>query len=821
MEVFGFLQTLMGWSLLVGLVAALMLGYVGAPMILWAIAIIVYMVGLGLPIWSIALVGAILLVFVIKPIRTNTITALVVQLFKKFDFMPKISETERAALDAGVVWVEKELFSGRPNFESIMKESYPDLTEEEKAFINGPVEQLCKMLNPWKIWRDKEIPKEAWDYIKKEKFLGMIIPKEFGGLGFSALCHSEVIMKLSSRSLPATISVMVPNSLGPAELLVHYGTEAQKNYYLPRLAIGTDMPCFGLTEPLAGSDAGSITSSGILFKDAQGKIKIRLNWNKRWITLASISTVIGLAFKLRDPENILGKGEELGITCALIPSNTPGVVIGRRHDPLTIPFHNCPTQGHDVVVDIDAVVGGADGCGLGWKMLMECLAAGRGISLPAQATGGSKLVSRVVSAHAVVRRQFGVSIGKFEGIEEPLARITAKTYALEAMRKFTVGALDKGIKPPVITALQKYYSTEMGRTVINDGMDIMGGSGISLGPRNLIGEIYVATPIGITVEGANILTRTLIVFGQGALRAHPFAYNEVKTLEANDISGFDTAFWGHIGHVVRNLSRSIVLSISRGYLAGSPDCHPQLRVYFRRLQWISSSFAIMSDIAMGSLGGTLKLREKITGRFADILGYMYIMTSILRRFEAEGRKTEDLAVVHYNLKYCLANIQAAFDGIFDNLKIPGLRWFVKGWVGAWSRINSVGSQASDGWSHHISADIMQDSEFRERITGGIHIPKDMTQQLARLENAFRISIKAENAEKKIKKAIKEKVLPKKKIYEILEEARSKNVITEEELRLIKESDSVRYDVILVDDFDEDQYHGKKEYAPNLMEVKTF
>lgn len=821
MEVFGFLQTLMGWSLLVGLVAALMLGYVGAPMILWAIAIIVYMVGLGLPVWSIALVGAILLVFVIKPIRTNTITALVVQLFKKFDFMPKISETERAALDAGVVWVEKELFSGRPNFESIMKESYPDLTEEEKAFINGPVEQLCKMLNPWKIWRDKEIPKEAWDYIKKERFLGMIIPKEFGGLGFSALCHSEVIMKLSSRSLPATISVMVPNSLGPAELLVHYGTEAQKNYYLPRLAIGTDMPCFGLTEPLAGSDAGSITSSGILFKDAQGKIKIRLNWNKRWITLASISTVIGLAFKLRDPENILGKGEELGITCALIPSNTPGVVIGRRHDPLTIPFHNCPTQGHDVIVDIDAVVGGADGCGLGWKMLMECLAAGRGISLPAQATGGSKLVSRVVSAHAVVRRQFGVSIGKFEGIEEPLARITAKTYALEAMRRFTVGALDKGIKPPVITALQKYYSTEMGRTVINDGMDIMGGSGISLGPRNLLGEIYVATPIGITVEGANILTRTLIVFGQGALRAHPFAYNEVKTLEANDISGFDTAFWGHIGHVVRNLSRSIVLSLSRGYLAGSPDCHPQLRVYFRRLQWISSSFAIMSDIAMGSLGGTLKLREKITGRFADILGHMYIMTSILRRFEAEGRKTEDLAVVHYNLKYCLANIQAAFDGIFDNLKIPGLRWFVKGWVGAWSRINSVGSQASDGWSHHISADIMQDSEFRERITGGIHIPKDMTQQLARLENAFRISIKAENAEKKIKKAIKEKVLPKKKIYEILEEARSKNVITEEELRLVKESDSVRYDVILVDDFDEDQYHGKKEYAPNLMEVKTF
>ncbi len=414
-----------------------------------------------------------------------------------------------------------------------------------------------------------------------------------------------------------------------------------------------------------------------------------------------------------------------------------------------------------------------------------------------------------------------MSIGKFEGIEEPLARIIAKTYALEAMRIFTVGALDKGIKPPVITAMQKYYSTEMGRSVINDGMDIMGGTGISMGPRNLIGEIYIATPIGITVEGANILTRTLMVFGQGALRAHPFAYNEVKTLEANDLSGFDTAFWGHIGHIVRNLCRSVVLSMTRGYLASAPECHPQMRVYFRRMQWISASFAVLSDVAMGSLGGTLKAKQKITGRFADILAHMYIMTCILRRFEAEGRKEEDLSVVHYNLKYCLSKIQEAFDGIFDNLKVPGLRWFMKGWVGAWSRINSVGSLASDGWSHHIAADMLKDGEFRNRITEGIHMPKDMGQQLARLENAFRISLKAESAEKKIKQAIKEKVLPKKKIFQVLEEARSKNVITEEELSLIKESDSVRYDVILVDDYDEDEFKGKKEYKAKYMDVKTF
>ncbi len=812
MEFFGFLQTLTGWGIVIGLVVALMLGFSGAPLFIWAVATLLFLVGLGVDQILIVAVAVVFAIFVIRPLRANTISALVMKLFKKFEFVPKISQTERTALDAGVVWVEKDLFSGKPDFEMMMKEPYPQLTDEEKAFMNGPVEKLCQMADPWKIWRDKEMPKAVWDFVKKEKFIGMIIPKEYGGLGFSAMCHSEVIMKLSSRSLPLTITVMVPNSLGPAELLVHYGTEKQKNHYLPRLSAGLEVPCFGLTEPLAGSDAGSISSSGLVFKGSDGKMKLKLNWNKRWITLASVSSVIGLAFRMRDPENLLGRGDDIGITCALIPATTPGVVIGRRHDPLTIPFHNCPTQGHDVVVDLEeCVVGGIGGCGEGWKMLMECLAAGRGISLPAQATGGGKLTARVVSAHSVIRRQFGVSIGKFEGVEEPLARIVAKTYALEAMRRYTLGALDKGIKPPVITAIQKYYSTEMGRQIVNDGMDIMGGAGISLGPRNLLAEMYVATPIGITVEGANILTRTLIVFGQGALRAHPFAYQEVMALEANDLIKFDAAFWGHIGHVVRNLCRSIVLSWSRGYLALAPSCHPQMKVYFRRLQWASASFAILADVAMGSLGGALKLREKITGRFADILGHMYIATAILRRFEADGRKEEDLGVVHYNLKFCLAKIQEGFDGLFDNLKVPGLRWFLKGWIGAWSRINSLGSQASDGWSHHISGQILEDSEFRERICDGIYLPKDKNQQMGRLENAFKIVLKSESAEKKIKKAIRDSVLPKKKIFELLEEAKSKNVITDEELKLIKESDSVRFDAILVDDFDEDQYHNRKDY----------
>ena len=556
----------------------LLIGFFDMPLIIWAIAGLAILFGMGAPIWLLAVFSAIMILFLIAPLRAALVSSGVMALFKKFKFIPQISATERTALEAGVVWVEKDLFSGKPDFKSILKEPYAQLSEEEKKFVAGPVEELCAMCEPYKIWKNKEVPENVWAYLKKKGFLGMIIPKEYGGLGFSAMAHSEVVMKIASRSLPTSISVMVPNSLGPAELLVHYGTDAQKKYWLPRLASGEALPCFGLTEPLAGSDAGSISSSGVVFKN-NGVVSIKLNWNKRWITLAAISDVIGLAFRLRDPENILGKGEDLGITCALIPSNTPGVVLGRRHDPLTIPFQNCPTQGKDVIINLeDAVVGGVGGVGQGWSMLMECLAAGRGISLPAQSTGGAKLSFRTVSSHALIRKQFGVSIGTFEGVEEPMARIGAATYALEAMRRFTLGALDKGLKPPVVTAIMKYQATEIQRKVTNDAMDVMGGAGISLGARNLLAEGYIATPIGITVEGANIMTRTLIVFGQGALRCHPYAFDEVRALEAGNTKDFDKAFFGHIGHVVRNLCRSILLSLTRGYIAMAPSgVHQKLK----------------------------------------------------------------------------------------------------------------------------------------------------------------------------------------------------------------------------------------------------
>lgn len=803
----------------------LFIGYLSFPLIGWALVGFIIFLGLGAPLPILAVYATVMIIFLIKPVRTILVSRFIMDIMKKLGVVPQISATERTALEAGVVWIEKDLFSGKPNFEKILKEPYAKLTQEERDFVNGPTEELCKLSNPWKIWRSKEVPPEVWKFIKDKGFLGMIIPKEYGGLGFSAMAHSEVVMKLASRSLPTSISVMVPNSLGPAELLIHYGTEKQKKHWLPRLARGEEIPCFGLTEPLAGSDAGSISSSGIIFRGDNGQLYIKLNWNKRWITLAGISTVLGLAFRLRDPENLLGRSkdssEDIGITCALIPSNTKGIDISRRHDPLTIPFHNCPTTGVDVVVPLeDSVVGGISGCGRGWSMLMECLAAGRGISLPAQSTGGAKLAYRTVSSHSLIRKQFGVSIGKFEGVEEPLARIGATTYALEAMRRFTLGALDKGIKPPVVTAMIKYQATEMGRKTVNDAMDIMGGAGISLGPRNLIAEGYIATPIGITVEGANIMTRTLIIFGQGALRCHPFAFDEVSAIETGDVKKFDTAFWGHIGHVVRNACRSILLSLTRGYLESAPvGTHAKIKIHYRRLHWASATFAILADIAMASLGGKLKLKEKITGRFADIFSQMYMSTCVLRRFHEEGQREEDLPYVQFFLKYSISEIQKGFDGLFDNLKIPGFRWLFKEVLGAWSRINSIGSQASDGWSHLISNSMLYSVEQRDRLTEGIYWVSESTHglaqvkarsqfdQTARLENAFITVSKAESAEKKIRAAIKAASIPKKKGRAAWDDALAKKIISNEEFRLLSEAEQIRFDAILVDDYNETEYHS--------------
>ena len=787
------------------LALAVIFGFNGAPFWLWALTTLVALAGFGVPLPLFGAAFCVAAIFVVKPLRRALVSSIVMKTMKALELIPKISETERTALEAGVVWAEAELFSGKPNFGKLMKEPYPELSPEEKKFLDNEVEQLCSMVDDYKMYRTKILPPEVFDFIKKKGFLGMIIPKKYGGLGFSHSAHSAIIQKVSSRSAAVGIYVMVPNSLGPAELLNHYGTEPQKNKYLPRLAKGEEIPCFGLTEPMAGSDAGSITAEGVLYKGDDGKLYIRLNWNKRWITLAAISTLIGLAFRLRDPQNLLGKGEDVGITCALIPSNLPGVVLGRRHDPLGVAFHNCPMQGKDVVVNAeDCIIGGIGGAGKGWEMLMECLSAGRGISLPAQSAGATKLAMRVTSAHGNLRKQFGVSIGKFEGVEEPLARIAGTTYFLEATRKYVLSALDQGIKPPVVTAIAKYNATELARKIVNDGMDVMGGAGISMGSRNVLAIPYIGIPISITVEGANILTRTLIVFGQGALRAHPYAFKEVNSIERNDLRGFDEAFWGHIGHIARNKVRALVLSFTRGYVAVVPGGSVTRR-HFQRLAWASASFAILADLSMGLLGGKLKVKEKITGRFADILSWMFMATATLRRFEAEGCRKEDIPYLEYSMQIAFHNMQQAFDGIYANMDVPVIGFLFKHVVGWWSGMNKFSNEPSDALTHELANLMLQDNEQRERLTAGIYIPKDADQGLGRLEKALKAIHQEEGIDKKIRAAVKARTLARKKGPALLEEAVQKGVISAEEQRIYAEAEKLRYDAILVDDYSQEEY----------------
>lgn len=812
-----FLQQLEGTTTIIAAVAVLLIGgYVGAPLIVTTIAGLFLLLGLGANEIALGIYVAIALVMNIKPIRAILISSIVMKTMKAMGLMPKISPTERTALEAGVVWREADLFSGKPDFKRLMNEPYPDLNPEEQAFIDGPTEQLCKMIDDFQFFKTKVMPPEVFEFIRRKGFLGMIIPKEYGGLGFSPSAHSAVVQKISSRSVGAVIYVMVPNSLGPAELLLHYGTDAQKNKYLPRLAKGDEIPCFGLTEPTAGSDAGSITSEGVVFKGDDGKLYVRVNWSKRWITLAAISTLLGVAFRLRDPQNLLGKGEDVGITCALIPANLPGVVLGRRHDPLGIPFHNCPMEGKDVVINAeDCIIGGIEHAGKGWEMLMDCLAAGRGISLPAQAVAAAKLTTRVCTAHGTIRKQFGVSIGKFEGVEEPMARIVGTTYLLEAVRRYVLSALDQGLKPPVVTAMIKYQATELGRKVVNDGMDIMGGAGISMGPRNLLAVGYIGLPISITVEGANILTRTLMVFGQGALRCHPWAFKEVNAVEKGDLKGFDEAFWGHMGHIARNSIRTILLTLTRGHIFWGIGAFENRR-HFQKLAWASASFAILADLSMGLLGGKLKVKEKITGRFADILSWMFMASAVLRRYEAEGRRKEDRIFVDYAMKTALSEIQKGFDGLYANLDVPVIGLLFRYPVRWWSRLNALAFEPSDELGQQISAAAMDNAEMRDRLSTGIFIGKEPGESMHRLDTTYLAVKHAEAVDKKVRKAVKKKVLKKVKGPALYDNALKANVITQEEFNLISESEKMRWDAIQVDDFSAEEYlpgHQSPSTAP--------
>ncbi len=798
---FSGLMSFPGWAAACTVGLALVLGHLGGRAWMWSVALLACLYGFGAPA-SLWMAGIVVSAFmVVVPLRRALLTRPLMAVVRSAGLLPRISETEQVAIQAGTVWVEGELFGGKPDFRRILQQPYPSLTQREQMFLDGPVEELCRVTESWRMWRDRTLPTEAWDIIRREKFFGLIIPEKYGGHGFSARLNSAVVQKLHSRCGPLATMIMVPNSLGPAELLVHYGTKEQQNHYLPRLADGSLIPAFALTEPAAGSDAGALRAKGVVFRDEDGGLKLRLQWSKRYITLAPVAGVLGLAFKLHDPDSLLGRGPSPGITCALIATDTPGVVTGLRHDPLGVPFPNGPTEGHDVVVPVDAIIGGAAGAGHGWRMLMESLAAGRGISLPAVATGGIKMASLVASAHATVREQFGLPIGWFEGVQEALARIGGAAYLSEAACVYTLGAIDHGAKPAVVTAMAKYNLTELSRQVVLDAMDILGGNGISGGPRNLIAEAYIASPISITVEGANILTRTLIIFGQGAIRCHPWAYKAIQTLEG-DLRGFDEAIWGYAGHVLRNKVRALLLGVTRGRLQVVPT-RGLVGRYLRKLGWASASFAFLADVAMMGIGSNLKRKERVAGRFADIFSWMYLAAAALRRFEAEGRLREDEPYLRWVMDCAFSKMQSAFEDLLANMPIRGLGWLFRGPILFWWRVNplSLGPKDSDG--ARIARLMQTPGEQRNRMTQGVYVPEDADQAMGRLQQAFDIAARAKPVRTRVHRAVKSGMLEESP--QVVDDAVAAGVITMEEKDLIIAAAAARWDAIQVDVFDEDDY----------------
>lgn len=746
--------------------------------------------------------GTIIAVIGVPQLRRRLVSGPMLRLFRKL--LPPISATEQVALDAGTVWWEGDLFNGLPDWDKLLAIPKPELSPAEQSFLDKQVTQLCSMLDDWDITHQRrDLPPEVWQFLKDQGFFSLIIPKEYGGLQFSAQAHSAIIAKVASRSWSAAVTVMVPNSLGPAELLLHYGTDEQKQKYLRRLATGKEIPCFALTGPFAGSDAGAIPDTGVVCRANFGKQKnvlgIRLNWEKRYITLAPVATLLGLAFKLYDPEKLLGGEVDRGITLALIPTDTPGVEIGRRHNPLDAAFLNGPTVGRDVFIPLEQVIGGVDRVGQGWRMLMECLAAGRAISLPASATGGMKLAARTSGAYARVRKQFKLPIGKFEGIEEALARIAGHTYMIDSARQLTASAVDLGEKPSVVSAIVKYHATERGRSVINDAMDVHGGKGICLGPNNYLGRSYQQAPIAITVEGANILTRSLMIFGQGVVRSHPYVLKEMSATHLSDperaLNYFDLALFGHISFALSNAARSFLFGLTDGWIVPVPRRRETFR-YFQKLTRFSSAFALMSDVVMLAFGGGLKRHEKISGRMGDVLSQLYLASAALKRFEDDGHPAEDMPLLDWAVSDALYRIQQALDGVLANLPLY-LRWPLRALVFPYGlRLRPP----SDMSTHQLAILLMQPGAVRDRLTAGIYLPQDEQEAVGALEAALESALRCEAAYATLESAMREGKLTLHQELERIQEAQEKGVISAEEGAMLERDYALRRKVIMVDDF---------------------
>ncbi|MDY3204597.1 MAG: acyl-CoA dehydrogenase [Arcobacter sp.] len=779
---------------LVLLLIVLGFGFFSFPLYSYFIAVGLYSViffEVGTLFWVIFALLA--FVFLSPSVRIKLISSKLVNFINKNGLLPKISQTEQAALQAGTNWVEADFFKAEVNFKAINAQKVTTLTQEEQNFLDNEVNELCNMTTDWEIFQNRDLSPQVWQFIKEKKFFGMIIPKEYEGLGFSATAHSKVIEKLVSRSQVLAITIMVPNSLGPAELILKHGTLNQKEKYLKDLANGKLVPCFGLTEPNAGSDATSITSNGVIFKDENDELKIRLNFEKRYITLGNVATLIGLAFVLKDPEHLLGDKEDLGITFAVFDSKLEGINNSKRHDPLGIPFVNSPLYGKNVIIDMENIIGETSGIGKGWQMLVESLSIGRGISLPSVSLGGSKLALNVVASYSQLREQFGLSINHFEGVEEKIAKIAAFTYMLNASRNYTLDAIDDGVKPGVINSIMKYHATEKFRTVINDSMDVLGGSAIIRGENNLLAHAYFALPISITVEGANILTRNLMQFGQGLIKSHPYIYKQIEALNNNNVKAFDKVFFSHVGLVYSAFCKSLIYYVTRGNISCQKG---NFQRYKQKLSWVSAEFTLLTNIALGILGPSLKKRENISARFGDILSNCYLITATLREFEINPNE-EDKDLVDYICNYCFNEIQIAREEIISNIGyLDYLLPIVK--------INPFSIKAKDKLNAKIVKNL-SNQDYLQKLTSSLFISKDENDRLAKLQLAVKLNKECENSFKILKDAIKNGTIKKDNPQNMTKELLEKNLLSKEEIEKMLEAHALKQEVISVDSFDAKEY----------------
>lgn len=779
---------------LVLLLIVLGFGFFSFPLYSYFIAVGLYSViffEVGTLFWVIFALLA--FVFLSPSVRIKLISSKLVNFINKNGLLPKISQTEQAALQAGTNWVEADFFKAEVNFKAINAQKVTTLTQEEQNFLDNEVNELCNMTTDWEIFQNRDLSPQVWQFIKEKKFFGMIIPKEYEGLGFSATAHSKVIEKLVSRSQVLAITIMVPNSLGPAELILKHGTINQKEKYLKDLANGKLVPCFGLTEPNAGSDATSITSNGVIFKDENDELKIRLNFEKRYITLGNVATLIGLAFVLKDPEHLLGEKEDLGITFAVFDSKLEGINNSKRHDPLGIPFVNSPLYGKDVIINMENIIGETSGIGKGWQMLVESLSIGRGISLPSVSLGGSKLALNVVASYSQLREQFGLSINHFEGVEEKITKIAAFTYMLNASRNYTLDAIDDGVKPGVINSIMKYHATEKFRTVINDSMDVLGGSAIIRGENNLLAHAYFALPISITVEGANILTRNLMQFGQGLIKSHPYIYKQIEALNSNNVKAFDKVFFSHVGLVYSAFCKSLIYYVTRGNISCQKG---NFQRYKQKLSWVSAEFTLLTNIALGILGPSLKKRENISARFGDILSNCYLITATLREFEINPNEEDEL-LVDYICNYCFNEIQIAREEIITNIGyLDYLLPIVK--------INPFSIKAKDKLNAKIVKNL-SNQDYLQKLTSSLFISKDENDRLAKLQLAVKLNKECENSFKILKDAIKNETIKKDSPENMTKELLEKNLLSKEEIEKMLEAHALKQEIISVDSFDAKEY----------------